>query len=258
MKAKSSRTSTSKSPTGIARPRAKLRTTKGGLEAKAIVLKRKVVSKAPGVLPKPAVAIKPVQLAKVPGSTVALTKGLRPTLNGSDSNKPALVIAIPVEPISFKVGDKIVYPGHGVGEVEDIRCTSVGGSEQQFYNIKILETGMKVFVPLAQSSTVGLRRIVDKKAVDKVYEILKSRDFKIDTQTWNRRFREYSQKIKTGSVYEIAVVLRDLSVLSSGKELSFGEKKMLDVAQNLLVSELAIAKARPQEKIVVELREIFA
>ncbi len=112
-------------------------------------------------------------------------------------------------------------------------------------------------VPVAQAEAVGLRKVVDKKAIDKVYAILKDRDFKIDTQTWNRRFREYSQKIKTGSVYEIAEVMRDLSVLSADKELSFGEKKMLDTAQSLLVSEIAIAKARTHEKVIVELQAIF-
>jgi CarD family transcriptional regulator len=159
---------------------------------------------------------------------------------------------------SFKIGDKIVYPGHGVGEISTIKSRSIAGTEQQFFEIHILETGMRIMVPVVQADTVGLRKVIDKKAIDRVYEILKDRNFKVDTQTWNRRFREYSQKIKTGSVFEIAEVLRDLSVLGSGKELSFGEKKMLDMAQNLLVSEIAIAKARPQERIIGELQEIFA
>jgi CarD family transcriptional regulator len=160
--------------------------------------------------------------------------------------------------ISFKTGDKIVYPGHGVGEVEGIRTTSLGGQEHYIYNIKILDSGMKVMVPVSQAAAVGLRRIVDKREIERVFEILRDRDFKIDTQTWNRRFREYSQKIKTGSVYEIAIVLRDLSVLSADKELSFGEKKMLDMAEALLVSEIALAKARPADKVVGELRALFA
>jgi CarD family transcriptional regulator len=160
--------------------------------------------------------------------------------------------------ILFKSGDKIVYPGHGVGEIEGIRTTVLGGQEHHIYNIKILDSGMKVMVPVSQASAVGLRKIIDKKAIDEVFSILKDRDFKIDTQTWNRRFREYSQKIKTGSVFEIAVVLRDLSVLSADKELSFGEKKMLDMAETLLVSEIAIAKARPHDKVVGELRALFA
>jgi CarD family transcriptional regulator len=162
------------------------------------------------------------------------------------------------EAINFKSGDKIVYPGHGVGEIEGIRTTVLGGQEHHIFNIKILDSGMKVMVPVSQAAAVGLRRIIDKKAIDEVFSILKDRDFKIDTQTWNRRFREYSQKIKTGSVFEIAIVLRDLSVLSADKELSFGEKKMLDMAETLLVSEIAIAKARPHDKVVGELRALFA
>lgn len=159
---------------------------------------------------------------------------------------------------SFKLGDKVVYPGHGVGEINSVKSRQIAGTEQQFFEITIVESGMKIMVPVAQSESVGLRKVIDKKSIDKVYAILKDRNFKVDTQTWNRRFREYSQKIKTGSVFEIAEVLRDLSVLSAGKELSFGEKKMLDTAQNLLVSEIAIAKARTHERIMVELEEIFA
>jgi CarD family transcriptional regulator len=157
----------------------------------------------------------------------------------------------------FKSTDKVVYPGHGVGVINSVLAKSIGGTQQQVYEITIVSSGMKIMVPVSQAESVGLRRVVDKKAVDKVYAILRDRNFKIDTQTWNRRFREYSQKIKTGSVYEIAEVLRDLSVLSADKELSFGEKKMLDTAQTLLVSEIAIAKSRTQEKVMVEIQSIF-
>jgi CarD family transcriptional regulator len=159
---------------------------------------------------------------------------------------------------TYKVDDKVVYPGHGVGAITRIQSRTLGGSEQQIYDITIIDSGMKIMVPVGQAEAVGLRRVVDKKAVERVYAILKQRDFKIDTQTWNRRFREYSQKIKTGSVYEIAEVLRDLSVLSADKQLSFGEKKMLDTAQNLLVSEIAIAKSRTPEKVMGELKAIFS
>ncbi len=158
---------------------------------------------------------------------------------------------------SFKAGDKVVYPGHGVGEINEVVIKQILGTEQKIFQITILSSGMRIMVPIAQAEAVGLRKVVDKKAVEKVYQILRDRNFKIDTQTWNRRFREYSQKIETGSVFEIAEVLRDLSVLSADKELSFGEKKMLDKAKNLLVSEIAIAKARPQERVMGELKEIF-
>lgn len=172
--------------------------------------------------------------------------------------KVAAVAVTASSSVSFKLGDKIVYPGHGVGEIEGIRSHSLGGQEHHIYNIKIIESGMKVMVPVSQAGSVGLRKIVDKRAIDEVYTILKDRDFRIDTQTWNRRFREYTQKIKTGSVFEIAMVLRDLSVLSADKELSFGEKKMLDQAEALLVSEISIAKSRPHEKVAGELRALFA
>jgi CarD family transcriptional regulator len=197
-----------------------------------------------------------------PGSKVITGKfSLESTPNTATVVVKAVVATAPSSvgaAVVFKTGDKIVYPGHGVGEIEGIRVTVLGGQEHHIYNIKILDSGMKVMVPVSQASSVGLRKIVDKKAIDEVFSILRDRDFKIDTQTWNRRFREYSQKIKTGSVFEIAIVLRDLLVLSADKELSFGEKKMLDMAEGLLVSEIAIAKARPHDKVVGELRALFA
>jgi len=190
--------------------------------------------------------------------TVESTPAVPAVVTKSGADKVIVQQVQALNPISFRTGDKIVYPGHGVGEIEGIRTTVLGGQEHHIYNIKILDSGMKVMVPVSQASAVGLRKIVDKKAIEEVFSILRDRDFKIDTQTWNRRFREYSQKIKTGSVFEIAVVLRDLLVLSADKELSFGEKKMLDTAEGLLVSEIAIAKARPHDKVVGELRALFA
>lgn len=158
----------------------------------------------------------------------------------------------------FKAGDKIVYPAHGVGEVHEVRSTQIGGSDHKFYEISIMETGMKIMVPVDQADSVGLRPVVDKTAITKVYKILKQKNVRVDTQTWNRRYREYTQKIKTGSVFEMAEVLRDLSVLGKGKELSFGEKKMFDTVRELLVSEIAVAKSRTHDKVRTELTDIIA
>jgi CarD family transcriptional regulator len=177
-----------------------------------------------------------------------------PSLNGVVNQEVVRVAKVE----DFKIGDKVVYPGHGVGEITSFRAKSIGGTEQRIFDITMLESGMKIMVPVVQAQAVGLRKVVDKKAIDEVYTILKMRDCKIDTQTWNRRFREYTQKIKTGSVFEIAEVLRDLTVLSVEKELSFGEKKMLDTAQALLVSEISIAKSKPQERVMGDLQEIFS
>ena len=155
--------------------------------------------------------------------------------------------------LEFKVGDKVVYPAHGVGAVDSIQMRKVSGTEQKFFMISILETGMKIMVPVSQVKTVGLRKVVDQKTVDQVYGILRDKNVVVDTQTWNRRYRDYSQKIKTGSVLEIAKVIRDLSALKSDKELSFGERRMLDTAQGLLVKEISIAKASSEEVIKAEL-----
>jgi len=158
---------------------------------------------------------------------------------------------------NFKVGDKVVYPGHGVGEVTAVIVKTIAGEEARFFEITVIESGMRIMVPVDQAGGVGLRRIVDKQAIEKVYTILKQKRVKIDTQTWNRRFREYSQKLKSGSVFEIAEVLRDLSVLSNGKELSFGEKKMLDTARGLLVSEIAVSKSRSTDKVLGQIEDMF-
>ncbi len=157
----------------------------------------------------------------------------------------------------FKPGDKAVYPAHGVGEVKAIETREIAGSKQTFYILRILDNGMTIMVPTQNVQSVGLRELIDEEQVDEVYEILQERDITVDNQTWNRRYREYMDKIKTGSVYEIAEVLRDLSLLKYDKELSFGERKMLDTARSLLVKELSIAQSCTEEEILKEIQKIF-
>jgi CarD family transcriptional regulator len=158
---------------------------------------------------------------------------------------------------SFNVGDKAVYPAHGVAEVVGLETREIGGNKQTFYILRILETGMKIMVPTRNVAAVGLREVIAETDVKEVYTILRSKEIAVEGQTWNRRYREYMDKIKTGSVFEIAEVLRDLCVLRAQKELSFGERKMLDTARQLLVKELAIAKGTKETKIESELDKIF-
>lgn len=158
----------------------------------------------------------------------------------------------------FRTGEKVVYPGHGVGLIEGLQSKSVSGVQRKFYMLRILESEMTIMIPTENVTTVGLRPIISKDMVSKVYRILKTKKVEVDQQTWNRRYREYTERIKTGSVIEIAKVLRDLFVLKADKELSFGERKMLDTARNLLVKELAIASAYPEEKILDDLKMIFS
>jgi CarD family transcriptional regulator len=157
----------------------------------------------------------------------------------------------------FEVGDKAVYPVHGVAEVVALEQRDIGGSKTPVYILKIIDTGMKIMVPTTNAGSVGLRDLINSKQVKEVYSILKDRDVPRDTQTWNRRYREYMEKIKTGSVFEIAEVLRDLCVLRMTKELSFGERKMLDTARGLLIKELALAKGVDDKAIAGEIDQIF-
>ncbi|MCC6220960.1 MAG: CarD family transcriptional regulator [Deltaproteobacteria bacterium] len=160
--------------------------------------------------------------------------------------------------LSFQEGEKVVYPAHGVGVIDSIQIRKISGSEQRFYMITILETGMKIMVPVSQADSVGLRGVADGETIEKVFCILRERNVAVDTQTWNRRHREYTQKLKTGSVFEIAKVIRDLSVLRGDKELSFGERRMLDTAQGLLAREISVSLASSEEQAMARIEQIFA
>ncbi len=158
----------------------------------------------------------------------------------------------------FKVGESAVYPAHGIAVIKRIDERDVGGKKKSFYVLQVLENQMTIMVPTENAEAVGLRSIISDQDVKQVYSILKMRDVKIDQTTWNRRYREYTDKIKTGSIYEISEVLRDLFLLRLSKELSFGERKMLDQAKALIVKEISLAKRTQESVIEQEIREIFA
>lgn len=158
----------------------------------------------------------------------------------------------------FKVGDLAVYPAHGVGLIERIETQEISGCKQDFYVMRILDNDMIIMIPTNNVENVGLREIIERTEVPKLYSILKKRDVAIDNQTWNRRYREYMDKIKTGSVFEVAEVYRDLLILKVEKDLSFGERKMLDTARNLLVKEISLAKKVGEEQVEKDLDKIFS
>ncbi len=163
-----------------------------------------------------------------------------------------------VAQVAFKVGDKAVYPAHGVGEITDIQNRAIGGRERTFYILKIVENGMKIMVPTETASTTGLRKVISRKEAKEVIEILKSSEVAVTTQPWNRRYREYMEMLKSGSPSEVAKVLRDLFRLKSDKDLSFGERRLLDTARALLVTELALAFKSSEESIEEEIQQIFS
>jgi CarD family transcriptional regulator len=158
----------------------------------------------------------------------------------------------------FRVGDLAVYPAHGVGRINSIETRIVNGEEHDFYMMKIIENEMTIMIPTWNVEQVGLRDVIDKKEIPKVYEVMKKReDSTSETQTWNRRYREYMDKLKTGSLYDVAEVYRDLSLLKLTKDLSFGERKLYDTAQTLLVMELSTASDTDEKTIMSEMETLF-
>ncbi len=158
----------------------------------------------------------------------------------------------------FDVGDLAVYPAHGVGRIEAIETRVVNGEEHDFYIMKILENGMVIMIPTMNVESVGLRDVIAQNEIPKILDVIKSkRELAIDNQTWNRRYREYMDKIKTGSLYEVAEVFRDLSLLKLSKDLSFGERKLYDTAYNLLIKELSTAKESDEKIVAKEIEALF-
>ena len=143
--------------------------------------------------------------------------------------------------LSFQVGDKVVYPNHGVGIIEQISSRTIGPSVERFYMLRIKASSLKVMVPFQNVESVGLRRVVRNGEVQKVLDYLT--DGKCESQAdWKYRYKENCDKMRTGSLLEVACVLKGLLHLGQAKPLSFREKKMLERARYLLVSELAMAK----------------
>jgi CarD family transcriptional regulator len=150
----------------------------------------------------------------------------------------------------FHIGDKVVYPNHGVGIIEQISSRTTGATVEKFYLLKIAASSLKVMIPFANVGSVGIRPVVRNGEVEKIVDYLSSGEC-INALDWKERFRENSDRMRTGSLSDVAAVLKSLLVLGQAKALSFREKKMLERARYLLVSEIAIS--RNCEESLIEL-----
>ena len=149
---------------------------------------------------------------------------------------------------SFQIGDKVVYPNHGVGVIEQISSRTIGANIEKFYLLKIKSSNLKVMVPFHNIDSVGLRKVVRNGEIQKILDFLT--DGKCENNSdWKYRFKENSDRMRTGSLLEVAGVLKSLLILNQTKPLSFREKKMLERARYLLVSELAMAKNSEESDI---------
>jgi len=158
---------------------------------------------------------------------------------------------------NFRVGDKAVYPAQGVAEVLGIESREVSGNQQTFYMLRLIDSDDRIMIPLSKAISVGLRQVISADDVPQVMGLLKSRPARASRQNWNRRYRGYLEKLKTGSVFDVAEVLRDLYLLRNEKPLSFGEKRLLDQARELLVRELTVATDGSLSEVQGELESIF-
>ncbi len=148
----------------------------------------------------------------------------------------------------FSVGDKIVYPMHGAGVIESIEEREILGQKQDYYVVKMPVGDMKVMIPTHNVEGIGIREVIESCDVDKVYEILQDQSINV-TNNWNKRYRENMTKIKTGNIYEVADVVRILMKRDREKGLSTGERKMLNSARQILISELVLAENTNQIEI---------
>jgi len=161
------------------------------------------------------------------------------------------------EAARFKVGDKAVYPVQGVVEVIRIEDKEIAGQRQQFYVLRVMNTDHKILVPVHNAAERGLRDVIGEEEIREIFDILRERTITFDKQTWNRRYRGFREKIDTGSIYDVAEVMRDLYRLKTDKQLSFGEKRMLDTARALIVREIAISRGQTEEQVKNEIEAIF-
>ncbi|WP_442870411.1 CarD family transcriptional regulator [Aneurinibacillus sp. Ricciae_BoGa-3] len=155
----------------------------------------------------------------------------------------------------FRIGDKIVYPMHGAGVIEAIEEKEVLGQKQKYYVMKMPVGNMQVMIPMAKLEQLGVRSVIDMDALDKVLTILSEEETDLST-SWNRRFRKNMDKMKTGDIYQVAGVVRDLMRREKEKGLSTGERKMLDNARQILISELVLVKDIDQDQAIHLLDEV--
>jgi CarD family transcriptional regulator len=162
-----------------------------------------------------------------------------------------------VEYIEFELGDHVVYPHHGAGKVLKKEEMEILGERREYLTIKILHNDMTVRVPTENAALAGLRRVIDEETVKKVLDVLRD-DVSEMPKNWNRRFKHNRDKIKTGDIYELAEVVRNLSLRESEKGLSTGEKQMFTRTKKILASELMYALDKDEEEAENYLDELLA
>ena len=180
------------------------------------------------------------------------------TIPGATEEQLLEDLEIPIpENIDFEIGDNVVYPHHGAGQVLKKEMRKMFGEEREYLTIKILHNDMTVMVPCENAGIAGLRRVIDEETVVKVLAVLQD-DLSEMPKNWNRRFKHNRDKIKTGDIFELAEVVRNLAIREFDKGLSTGEKQMFTRAKKILASELMYALEKDEEEAEAHLDALLA
>jgi len=159
--------------------------------------------------------------------------------------------------VNLALGDLAVYPAHGVGKIEAVEERMVGDKKCDVFVMRILENGMKIMIPAQNVEDIGLRPLIDEEEVSQIFEVFKTPPKMPETSNWNRRQREYMERIKTGSPFDVAAVMGELLAMRAEKDLSFGERKLLDMVKILLIKEMALATGKSEKEIETEICACF-
>ncbi|MBG0776565.1 MAG: CarD family transcriptional regulator [Desulfovibrionaceae bacterium] len=159
----------------------------------------------------------------------------------------------------FSIDELVVYPAQGVGRVERVESQEIGGCTAEYYIVRILINNVTLMVPVKNAANVGLRRVCSAEEGNRILDSLKDRTgfTGYSGQNWNRRYREYSEKLKSGDLADVAYVLKELLLIGKDKELSFGERRLLEQAMNLITMELSHALGQDQATVQARIEEMF-
>jgi len=159
--------------------------------------------------------------------------------------------------VTFSVGDKAVYPVQGVTEILGIEDIEVSGFTSRVYILRRLDSEDTIRVPVSNVERVGLRHLVSSEEIVSVLGVLSANEIVVDEPNWNRRYRRYLEKIQSGNLSEVAQVLRDLHLTRADKQLSYGERRVYEMAQQLLVQELSVAQESDEDTVRGEIEQIL-
>ena len=157
----------------------------------------------------------------------------------------------------YRAGEKVIYPGHGIAEIRKIEKREINGKLMEFYYLTIVDENLSLMVPKGNEKKIGMRKVISPEEVEKVYNILKSKA-NLTYKQWHHRYQENFEKLKSGSIYETAEVVRDLAYLERKKSLAVKESRMMHDAKKLIIKEIAYTKKMSEKEVARQINELLS